>query len=231
MRQDVSTTKHIVDCGMYIANICIQRRDWAMALNNVGKIGGVQGDGDEDVSSQAAAKIIAGISQLGLGRLEDAAKIFIQAPAYDSSFDYAHIASPNDVAVYGGLLALATMNRQDLQTKVMDSQSFRSYLEYEPHIRKAIKLFINGRYANCLSILETGRNHYLLDMYIQKHVPDIYARIRSKCIVQYFVPFSCVTIKSLDDAFAQPGETVEDELATMIREGVLRARIDAQNKV
>lgn len=231
MRQDVSSTKQITDCGLLLANVSLLRRDWSMALNNVGKITNVQADGEDDATAQATVKVITGVAELGLGHLEEAAKAFTQVPAYNADVDYSHIASSNDVAIYGALLALATMDRQDLQSKVMDSKAFRTYLEFEPTLRKAINLFINGRYSNCLSILESGRSNYLLDIYLQKHISNIYARIRSKCIVQYFVPFSCVTIKSLDDAFAQPGQSVQNELATMIREGALQARIDAKNKV
>lgn len=231
MRQDVSTTKHIIDCGLYLANVSLQRRDWPMAISNIGKIAGVQNDGDDDHELQAKTRIISGIAQLGQGRYEEAARSFITTPSMIPASSYSHIASPNDVAVYGGLLSLATMERQELQTKVMENQAFRNYLEQEPHIRKAVNLFINGRYSNCLSILESARNDYLLDIHLQKHVPVIYSRIRTKCIVQYFVPFSCVTIKSLNDAFAQPGQLIEDELVTMIREGSLQARIDAKNHV
>ncbi|KND91499.1 COP9 signalosome complex subunit 1 [Tolypocladium ophioglossoides CBS 100239] len=228
MRQDVSTTKHIIDCSMHLANVSLQRRDWTMVLNNVGKIGGVQ-TSEEEKATQAYTKIVSGISLLGMGHYGDAAQSFLQADANVPPSDYANIASPNDVAVYGGLTALATMDRRDLQQRVLENHDFRAFLEHEPHIRKAISLFINGRYSNCLSILESARPDYLLDIYLQKHIPTIYSKIRSKCIVQYFVPFSCVTISSLDAAFAKPGHSIEPELVNMIREGSLKAHIDGKD--
>ena len=230
MRQDVSTTKHIIDCGMHLADVALQRRDWTMVLNNVGKIGGVQ-NSEEEKATQAYTKIVSGISLLGMGHYGDAAQSFLQTDANVSPAEYAGIASPNDVAVYGGLTALATMNRQDLQQRVLENHNFRVFLEHEPHIRKAISLFINGRYSNCLSILESARPDYLLDIHLQKHVPAIYSSIRTKCIVQYFVPFSCVTISCLEAAFAKSGQSIERELAHMIREGSLKARIDGKDKV
>jgi COP9 signalosome complex subunit 1 len=229
MRQDVSTTKQIIDCGMHLVSISLQRRDWTMALNNVGKIAGVQSDNEKAL--QVFAKVVSGVAHLGLGHYEDAARSFLQADFSVPAAEYNHIASPNDIAIYGGLLALATMDRKDLQTRVLDNQPFRSFLEQEPHIRKAISGFVNGRYSNCLSILESVRTDCLLDIYLQKHIPTLYSRIRSKCIVQYFIPFSCVTLESLNAAFARPGESVEGELVGMIRDGELKARIDARNKV
>ncbi|TWU73320.1 hypothetical protein ED733_004359 [Metarhizium rileyi] len=230
MRQDVSTTKHIIDCGMHLANVSLYRRDYTMVLNNIGKITAVQ-DSDEEKALQAYTKIVSGIALLNLERFGDAAKSFLRTDSSVPSTEYNHIASPNDIAVYGGLLALATMDRKELQQRVLDNQSFRTFFEHEPHIRKAISLFVNGRYSSCLSILEGSRADYLLDIYLQSHIPAIYSRIRTKCIVQYFVPFSCVTIESLDAAFAQPGTSIASELVEMIRQDALKARIDAKNEL
>ncbi|KAF4975224.1 hypothetical protein FZEAL_7962 [Fusarium zealandicum] len=230
MRQDVTTTKHIIDCGMHLVNAYLYRRDWTMVINSLGKIVGVQG-GEEEKFYQPFTKLVSGIALLGLKHYGEAAKIFLQIEFTLPAAQYNHIASPNDIAIYGGLTALATMERKELQTRVLENQAFRSFLEHEPHIRKAISLFVNGRYSNCLSILESVRNDYLLDIYLQRHVSTLYAQIRNKCIIQYFIPFSCVTLDSLNQAFAPEGESIENELVSMIREGVLKARLDAKNKL
>ncbi|KAL4725564.1 hypothetical protein ACLX1H_007713 [Fusarium chlamydosporum] len=230
MRQDVTTTKHIIDCGIHLVNVYIARRDWTMVLNNLGKIIGVQ-TGDEERTYQPYTKLVSGIALLGLKHYKDAANNFLQVDFTLPPAQYNHIASPNDIAVYGGLLALATMERNELQTQVLENQSFRSFLENESHIRKAISLFVNGRYSNCLAILESVRNDYLLDIYLQRHVSTLYSQIRNKCIIQYFIPFSCVTLESLNKAFAPEGESVESELVSMIRDGTLKARLDAKNQL
>ncbi|KAM5371402.1 hypothetical protein ACJZ2D_008001 [Fusarium nematophilum] len=211
MRQDVTTTKHIIDCGMHLVNVYTYRRDWTMVINSLGKITGVQ-SGEEEKFYQPFTKLVSGIALLGLKHYGDAAKNFLQVDFALPPAQYNHIASPNDVAIYGGLLALATMDRKELQSRVLDNQNFRSFLEHEPHIRKAISLFVNGRYSTCLSILESVRNDYLLDIYLQRHITTIYSQIRTKCIVQYFVPFSCVTLDSLNGAFAAEGASIENEL-------------------
>ncbi|KAF6820564.1 COP9 signalosome complex subunit 1 [Colletotrichum sojae] len=229
MRPDVSTSKHIIDVGKHLVDVSLQRREWPMVTANLNKIAGVQ-NVDEEKGLQPYIKIVQGIALMGLDKFEDAAKSFLQTDAGKEGVDYSNIASPNDVAVYGGLLALATMDRKDLQTRVLDNQNFRTFLELEPHIRKAISLFVNGRYSACLAILEAYRADYLLDIYLQRHVSAIYSQIRSKCIVQYFVPFSCVTLSSLEEAFAIPDQSLVDELVVMIKGGVLQARINTIDK-
>ncbi|KAG7108640.1 COP9 signalosome complex subunit 1 like protein [Verticillium longisporum] len=162
-------------------------------------------------------------------KFSDAARSFLQidiGKEVKDGVESNNIASPNDVAVYGGLLALATMDRKDLQKKVLDNQNFRTCLELEPHIRKAISLFVNGRYSACLAILNSYLADFLLDIFLQKHVKAIFALIRSKCIVQYVAPFSCVALGSLNEAFAAPGTDIQVELATMIKSGLLQARIN-----
>lgn len=230
MRQDVSTTKQIVDCSLLLAGIALQRKDWPSAVAHATKVWSMP-NVQEHSGSVGTSRIIAGVGYIGQGNYTEAARNFLMADYATSPSDYSHIASPNDIAVYGGLLSLATMDRNSLQSRVLDSQNFRSFLETEPQIRKAISLFVNGRYSACLAILESTRADYLLDIYLFKHVQDLYAKIRSKCIMQYFIPFSCVTLESLESAFAAPGASLEDELLAMIRRGTLKAKIDTKNKV
>lgn len=230
MRHDVSTTKHIMDCAQRLISVALQRRDWTSVLSNVGKIGGIQGV-EDDRGMQPYMKIVHGIGQMGLGKFYEAAQSFLQADSSIPADTFNDIATPNDVAMYGGLLALATMDRNSLQGRVLDNPGFRAFLEHEPHIRKAISHFVNGRYSSCLSILDSYEADYLLDIYLQKHVRNVFARIRRKCIVQCFIPFSCVTLESLDKAFATEGQSIEPELVSMIRDGTLNARVDSNAKV
>jgi hypothetical protein len=47
------------------------------------------------------------------------------------------VLSPADVALYGGLCALATFDRSELQSKVIGSIGFREFLELHPQVRRA----------------------------------------------------------------------------------------------
>ena len=229
MRPDISTAKHIIDVGRHLISITVQRPEWHMVTANLTKITGFP-NSDDERGVQPFVKIMHGVALLGQEKYHEAAVSFLAAEPLVSA-GYHDFVSPNDVAIYGGLLALATMDRRNLQTEVLENSSFRSYLEMEPHLRRAITQFVNGRYSACLAILESYRPEYLLDLYLQKHVPALFSQIRRKCIIQYLIPFSCVTLESMEQAFAVPGESLEDELVTMIRSGVLDARIDAIDKV
>ncbi|KAK8136628.1 26S proteasome subunit RPN7 [Apiospora sp. TS-2023a] len=213
MRPEASTQAHIVGVAKHIIGIVLQRRDWPSVLANVSKM------------------LTGGIANLHSDKFYEAAKNFLEVGDPSICQGCNDVASSNDVATYGGLLALASMDRSELQSRVLDNSSFRNYLELEPHIRKAVSMFVNGRYSACLDILESYRADYLLDIHLQPHVPAIFSAIRNKCIVQYFIPFSCVTLDSMNKSFAKPGESLESELMTMIRSGVLKARINTIDKL
>ncbi|KAK3357340.1 26S proteasome subunit RPN7-domain-containing protein [Lasiosphaeria hispida] len=230
MRPDVSTPKHIVDVGKHLVRVSLQRREWGMVAAHMNKMGGNQSPEDEKLL-QPYIKVVQGISYLGQERFLDAALSFLAADAAVPSASYNDVASQNDVAVYGGLLALASMDRKDLQTKVLDNSSFRQFLELEPHIRRAVTQFVNGRYSACIATLESYRPDYLLDIYLQRHIAKIYSEIRSKCIVQYLIPFSCVTLDTMNAAFGSLEKPIEEELVSMIRAGTLQARINTIDKL
>lgn len=230
MRPDVSTPKHIVDVGKHLVRVSLQRHEWTMVSAHLSKMSGHQSGQDEAVL-QPYLKIANGIAYLGQERYSEAALSFLAADASIPPVTYNDIASPNDVAVYGGLLALATMNREDLQTRVLDNAVFRDFLQLEPQIRRAVNQFVTGRYSECIASLEAYRADYMLDIYLQKHIPKLYADIRNKCIVQYLIPFSCITLKTLEAAFGKPEEPIEEQLVAMIKSGILQARINSIDRV
>lgn len=230
MRQDVSIPKHIVDVSMHLIEVAIEQRNWISVVSNVQKIRGIQSVVEDDKSIQQYIAAADGLANMDMGNYHTAALHFLSTEAGMGS-SCNSIISPNDVAIYGGLCALASMERSDLHKRVLENSNFRTYLELEPHIRRAITFFVNSRYSACLSILEAYRADYLLDIHLQDHVDELYYMVRSKSIVQYFIPFSCVTLDSLNAAFAAPGKTIDKELGQMIARKELIARIDTQNRV
>jgi COP9 signalosome complex subunit 1 len=230
MRPDVSTPKQFLDVGKHLVRVSIQRREWGMVSAHLSKMGGAQ-HAEEEKAVQPYLKIAQGIALLGQERFKDAALSFLSADSSISASTYNELASQSDVAVYGGLLALASMDRNELQNNVLDNSQFRTFLEQAPHIRRAVTQFVSGRYSACIAILESYRPDYLLDLHLQKHIAAIYSQIRSKCIVQYLIPFSCVSLDTMNKAFGGPDQGIEDELADMIQSGALEARINTIDKV
>ncbi|KAH9844906.1 COP9 singlesome subunit 1 [Teratosphaeria destructans] len=145
------------------------------------------------------------------------------------------VASANDVAVYGGLCALATLTRDELITQVFEAASL------EPHVRKAISLFTTAKYQACLDLLRHYHSDWCLDVFLgasaggsQTHVDALFARIREKSITAYFSSFSEVALTSLASTFPPTSSSptaMEDEVISMIESGRLDARLDVVNGI
>src|SRR5271170_240008 len=202
MRDYCTTPAHIASTSFRIIQVAIEQGNWLAVQSQVHKIRNLQMKTDDAARNQPKIQAAMGLYQMCTGEYREAATSFL---ATDPSLTdtYNEVLSSNDIAVYGGLCALASMDRHELQTKVLENASFRNFLELEPHIRRAISFFCASKYSQCLDILESYRADYMLDIYLQAHVEDVYNKIRTKSIVQYFQPFSIVTLDSMEGMFGR----------------------------
>lgn len=230
MRDFCTAPKHILDMSLQIIKVCIEQGNYMSVQSHIMKIRNLLRTPEEEADLAPKLAVATGLSHLATGNFKDAAKTFLECPnTLGNSWN--EVISSNDVAIYGGLCALASMNRPQLKSEVLENNVFRNFLELEPHIRRAITFFYSAKYNACLSILQTYRNDYLLDIHLQRHVEVIYDLVRSKSIVQYFVPFSTVTLSAMSEAFGTREKEMERELVHMIELGKLEARIDTQNRL
>lgn len=239
MREHCTSSKHLADMTLRLVFVSIGQKSWTNVLANLAKSEATQIKGEEKAKLELIVSACNGLCNMEMGSFREAATAFLNTSAAYITAEPAagikwqkEVISPNDIAVYGGLCALAYMDRSDLQSKVLANAEFRNFLELEPHIRRAINLFCNSKYSACLEVLEGYRNDYLLDVYLSKILPTIYSRIRNKSIVQYFIPFSCVTLDEMASKFPPAeGRTIEEDLEEMIKNRQLDARIDLVDRL
>ncbi|KAL4883767.1 CSN complex subunit 1 [Aspergillus karnatakaensis] len=241
MRDFCTTSSHIASMLFKIISVAIERGDWLSVQSHVHRLRGQGAKQEEQTKHQAKMSAAMGLSQLNSGSYLEAANSFLSTdPSLGDSYN--EVISSNDVAVYGGLCALASMDRNELQRRVLDNSSFRNFLELEPHIRRAISFFCNSKFRPCLEILEAYRADYLLDIHLQRHVQALYTRIRTKSIQQYLVPFNRVSLNSMEKIFVlgnpstqsselEPNPAFLQELIKLIQDGTLDARIDLEKLV
>ncbi|KAI5258706.1 hypothetical protein E4T42_00575 [Aureobasidium subglaciale] len=241
MREFCTTPKHIAEMTLKLAYINIVSPNWISTVSTAQKARSLMLRPEDKPRFDSVAQACTGLGYLGSANYASAAHAFLAVdPSYATvgpvaNIDFSRaVMTANDIAVYGGLCALASMDRQQLQDSVLENANFRNFLELEPHIRRAISFFCGAKYSQCLEILEAYRTDYLLDIFLGPHIAMLYHLIRSKSIVQYFVPFSQVTLSALTEAFPRPGGTsqmMESELVDMIQRGILDARIDTVDQL
>ena len=76
---------------------------------------------------------------------------------------YNEVLHAEDIALYGGICALASFKREELKEKVINNSSFKAFLELLPWLRELITDFYSSNYASCLQTLEHRKVCYVLN--------------------------------------------------------------------
>eukprot|EP01134_Creolimax_fragrantissima_P004032 CFRG4032T1 len=174
-------------------------------------------------------KCYVGIAHIANGDFEAAAQLFIQVKV-DAVADWTEVVSPGTVALYGGLCALATMSR-NMHKVAIDSPSFKSLFVHNADVQAITRSFCTAKYSDCLTKLDDIKPDLLLDVYLSNHVDKLFSAIREKIMIQYFHPFMSVSLPKMAIACNTDVNTLQSQLAALIVDGRLSARIDSHNKV
>lgn len=233
-RDYCTSGKHVVNMCMNVIKVSIYLQNWSHVTSYVGKAEGTPEFSElqsKDTNQHIITKLkcAAGLAELATKKYKSAAKHFLQANL--DHCDFPELMSPNNVAMYGGLCALATFDRHELQKNVIFSSSFKLFLELEPQLRDIILKFYESKYASCLKLLEEIKDNLLLDMYIAPHINNLYTQIRNRALIQYFSPYLSADMRKMATAFNRTVNALEDELIQLILDGQIQARIDSHNKI
>lgn len=210
---------------MNVIKVSIEMGNYAHVSNYVAKAEQTPDLTDKVVI--AKLKVCSGLANLSSKKYKLAARKFLET-TFDLGTNFNDVVSPQDVAVYGALCALATFERAELK-RVIDSPSFRNFLELVPEVRDLLNDFYFSRYASCLKYLDKLKNPVLLDIHLHEHVESLIQKIREKALVQYFSPFISVDMQEMAKAFNTTVVGLEKELSKLIFEGLIQARIDSHN--
>ncbi|XP_071815368.1 COP9 signalosome complex subunit 1-like [Apostichopus japonicus] len=232
-RDYCTSPKHIINMCLNVIKVSIHLKNWSHVLSYVTKAESspelTEKDSKDNMVIVTKLKCAAGVAELATKKYKPAAKYFLQA-SFDHC-DFPELLSPNNVAVYGGLCALATYTRQELQKNIISSSSFKLFLELEPQLRDIIFMFYQSKYASCLKLLDEIKDNLLLDMYLATHVATLYSQIRNRALIQYFSPYVSADMHKMAIAFNTTVPALEDELMHLILDGQINARIDSHNKI
>ena len=126
---------------------------------------GVGGESKEEQNlTRAKFTCAAALAHLHFDKYTEAAKHFTSLKT-DIGNSYTEVVSQQDVAVYGGLCALATFDREQLKKHIVhENVTFRDMLSTVPEMRDIIEDFWNSRYPQCLSKLDLIKKELLLDI-------------------------------------------------------------------
>ncbi len=141
------------------------------------------------------------------------------------------VISCNDITVYAGVTALASFERRELKDKVLENASFKNFLELNPLVKQLLNDFYDSKYTSALGALDQLLPQLKTDIYMREHVQSLVEKIRSKALIQYVSPFSSVDLRKMANVFSTTVENVESEVAQLIMDKHIKARIDSHNKI
>lgn len=233
-RDYCTSGKHVVNMCLNVIKVSIYLQNWAHVISYVSKAESTpeftEGHSkDTNNIIVTRLKCAAGLAELATKKYKAAARNFLLAN-FDHC-DFPEMISPSNIAFYGGLCALATFDRQELQRNVISSSSFKQFLELEPQLRDIIFKFYESKYDSCLTMLDEIKDNLLLDLYLAPHVNVLYSEIRNRALIQYFSPYQSADMVRMAKAFNRKVSALENELMHLILSGQVQARIDSHNKI
>jgi COP9 signalosome complex subunit 1 len=129
------------------------------------------------------------------------------------------------------MCALATFERRQIKSALLESENFSYYLEQEPYMREIIDAYMASKFRIVLQLLDRHSARHLLDLQLNHHVKALTKLIKDRALVLYFGPFASIRLDSLADAFGLTPEETERSVVTLIQEGSIKGRVDSHNKV
>lgn len=187
----------------------------------------------------ARMKVCCGLAALAGGKYKMAARKFVEV---EPELQYAHtlpcaewskhVLLPRDVALLGGLCALAAFDRDELRQHVIDeSCSFRHFLELLPAMREMVGDFFGSRYSSCLTMLRSFGTELIFDVHVSPHLDELQHMIRNRALIQYISPYTRLDLRIMARAFNTDVSDSEKEVAQLIVAGRISARIDSVKKL
>ncbi|OQS04574.1 COP9 signalosome complex subunit 1 [Thraustotheca clavata] len=222
------TDKHIIEMCFNVIRASVHLKNFGNVTNYLVKLEQSPVEGDNIFNSKVAATF--GLVHLANKKYYNAALKFVECHI-DIGSTYDEVIHAEDIALFGGLCALASFERNELKDKVTNNPSFKAFLELVPRVREMINDFYTSQYASCLNILNEVKEEWLLDMNLSAHVEELAKEIRHRAIVQYFFPYLSVDMKVMAEAFNTSVPELEEELRDLILRSKIQARIDSHNMI
>eukprot|EP00946_MAST-07B_sp_MAST-7B-sp1_P003546 g3546.t1 len=224
-----STAAHMLEYARNLIACAIYSRAWGHASNHVAKLQ-LYLRKESNSAVKAGFNALNGLIHFEQSNYNTAAGYFLQTSLMLGK-EFSDIITLQDVALYGGICALASFSRVDIDARVLCDSSFRDVLELDPKVFELVSTFQQSDYSASFRCLASLENRAKADIHLAPHWEHLTSAIRSRAILQYFLPYTSVSMSLMATALGTSVEDLELECAKLINEGQLIARIDSHNKV
>mmetsp|Transcript_4465 Transcript_4465/g.8242 ORF Transcript_4465/g.8242 Transcript_4465/m.8242 type:complete len:633 (-) Transcript_4465:168-2066(-) len=206
----------MIQISLLLIELGVDLRDWAKVHDTIARIehtslGTSSSSNNPDNASdslyRSKLRAAQALTQLSSRNYLEAAKLFAST-SIDLTNQFSNVISAEDIATYGALLGLATFHRKQLHEYILDG-NFKARLELVPTLRTALMHYSRAEYGPCLKILGEAEKEWILDIHLHHHLGGLMDRIRDRCIVQYFTPYSSASLVTMGKVFGCGVEEME----------------------
>jgi COP9 signalosome complex subunit 1 len=217
--------RHNAEMCIRVINVSID----LLQIRNVSNYVSKAGNAITEPVFRSKLKAAAGLVAIAEGQYKLAARNFLEVEP-DLSESFSTVIAAEDVAMYGTLCSLATLDRPSVRKALIEAPNFKCFLELTPEIKLLVQNFLSGKYGECLLFLDTIKPQLLLDIHLSKHAERLVAEILERMILLYFSPYSVVDMNKMAAAFSMDLARLEKLVAGLISKDRVSARIDSQKK-
>mmetsp|Transcript_3392 Transcript_3392/g.3115 ORF Transcript_3392/g.3115 Transcript_3392/m.3115 type:complete len:339 (+) Transcript_3392:226-1242(+) len=224
--KDIQSTKdQQYELYTKIARAALQKSNFSYAQNICQKAISV---GTASIPLKSVVQAIVGVCHLESKNYKQAARAFLEVKQGQI---YHEFLTDSDIAIYTTLCALISFDRSEVKNEILKSKTFGTFLEEEPRCIEILDAFLSCRYFDLIQRLNSIRDSLRYDLFIGAKLSDVYLEIKNRAIADFLKPFKRVKLDVLAHAFNSSVEDIEKQVARLIMDGTVEARIDSHNKI
>ena len=118
-----------------------------------------------------------------------------------------------------------------MKSLVLQSSQFKNLMEIAPETSDIIENYLNGKYMEFQRSLSSIQTHLKFDIFFGHRLEQIVTTIRRKALVQYVTPYKVIDLREIAKEFNLSLELIEYEIADLIVNQKIQAKIDSHSKV
>jgi len=173
-------------------------------------------------------KVYEGMQLMIVRQWKEAATLFLEAMP---TFTAVECVSMKDYVMYTVILALTSLDRAEIRTKVIHNPEILSVIEQVPHLKEFLDSFYNSKYKDFMMHFVYVTDHVRRDRYLSRHVKYFMRMMRLNAYRQFLASYRSVTLQAMADSFGVSADFIDSELASFISSGKLTCKIDKVNCV
>lgn len=180
-------------------------------------------DAGGDWDRRNRLKVYQAVQHMRTRNLKKATDLFVDTL---STFTSTELFTYSQFVSYTVVLAVLTLHRVQLKSKVLNAPEVLAAIDEVPHLRDFLHSFYNSNYALFFQSLAHIQAQMRLDQYLGQHARFFVREMRIKAYAQLLESYKSVQLTSLASAFGVTPDFIDRELSRFISSGRLHCKID-----